>query len=77
MTRSLVAAAAVVAALYPAAGPAAADPICVTVDQTGSSGPPLSIGPLCVPYNGTTHCREVDLGLSPTFIITVSTCFPR
>ncbi len=77
MTRSLVAVAALAAAVFPAAGPAAADPICVSVDRTGSSGPPLGIGPVCVPYGGATHCRAIDVGFAPPFIVTVYVCVPR
>jgi hypothetical protein len=56
---------------------ASADPLCIGVQNVGSSGPPLATGPICIPYAGSTNCQVVDVGLSPTLIIRVLLCLPH
>ena len=77
MTRWLAGVAIAAAAAVPMAAPAAADPICVGVDKVGTFGPPLTVGPVCVPYGGATHCRYTDIGITPTLLLRVYTCVPR
>lgn len=77
MTRGIMVVAVAAAALLPAATPATADPICVGIDKEGTFGPPVGVGPVCVPYSGATHCRETEIGLSPTLIISIYACVPR
>lgn len=76
MTRWLAAAALAVAA-FPMAVPASADHACVGVVKGGTIGPPLSVGPVCVPTGVAHNCRFTDIALSPTVTLTLVTCLPR
>lgn len=75
MTRLLACAVALAAA---AIAPAAtADELCAGVDNTGTVGPPVMVGPTCAGYPASSVCRTSDLGVEPTYVLHVYTCVPR
>ena len=77
MTRLLAGLAVVAVAAFPLAGPASADHVCVEVDKAGTFGPPLTIGPVCLPTGLSHQCRTTEIGLVPTVVIYLYTCAPR
>jgi hypothetical protein len=72
MTRLL--ACAVTAAAVAFAPAASAAELCVEVDKTGTIGPPLTVGPVCVPYTGPDVCRTLDLTFHPTAGLELTVC---
>jgi hypothetical protein len=66
-----------VAAVMPT--PARAAPtLCYAVSRDGTLPPPLSVGPVCVPfYEGPANCRTTVVDTTFLNVVTIYYCLPR
>ncbi|HEV2890425.1 MAG TPA: hypothetical protein VGX28_08615 [Frankiaceae bacterium] len=76
-TSLALAAAAVVVA--PATVPAAeATPLCYAVVRAGTLGPPLTVGPVCVPVlSPPANCQATTVSTTALNVVTLYYCLPR
>ncbi|HEX8004153.1 MAG TPA: hypothetical protein VF519_15805 [Mycobacteriales bacterium] len=74
----LAAVAAVAVSIVPATAETGDPTLCYEVTRTGTVGPPVHVGPICVPfYDGPVNCQPTTVTTTPLNVITISWCVPR